>query len=195
MKIVPPRRANGRGRGTESSSSRRKGSVPRPGSLDLLLKLSPGASKTGMEEPLSTTLTIPAEVVQDVREGLFGLLGDAAEGIMHSLEQRDRDHHVESFKADRRQLGQVFALLDLVGWTTDSEPRAVAVDLGEHGQTLKEAVDGWLPLLEDQEAEVDVNDKRRAEEGKPPRKQEILGRLAACRVFAALLERRLKELA
>jgi hypothetical protein len=144
---------------------------------------------------MRTTLTIPAEVVQDVREGLFGLLGDAAEGIMHSLEQPDRDCHVESFKADREQLGKVLALLDLVGWNTGSKPQSADVDLGEDGQTLKAAVDGWLPLLEDQEAEVDVNDKRRAEEGKPPRKQEILGRLAACRAFAALLERRLKELA
>jgi hypothetical protein len=40
-----------------------------------------------MEEPLSTTLKIPADVIADVREGLFGLLGDAAEGIMHSLEE------------------------------------------------------------------------------------------------------------
>lgn len=147
-----------------------------------------------MEEPLSTTLTIPAHVIADVREGLFGLLGDAAEGIMHSLEQPDRDYHVESFAADRALLGHVFALLDLIRWSTDSQPRAVDVDLGEHGPTLKEAVDGWLPLLEDQEAEADVNDRRRAQEGKPPRMEEIIRRLVACRDFAAVVERGLKEL-
>jgi hypothetical protein len=148
-----------------------------------------------MEVPMSTTLTIPADVIPDVREGLFSLMGDAGEGIMHALEQPEHERHPERFQAGRAQLGQVFALLDLVGWDAGGEPRDVDVELREHGQTLKEAVDGYLPLLEDQDAEADLNDRLRAERGLPPRKQEIVRRLAGLREFAALVERRLEELA
>jgi hypothetical protein len=148
-----------------------------------------------MEEPMSTTLTIPAEVIADVREALFCLLGDATQGIDQALIHPDRDLHPERFADHRKQLGCVFALLDLVGWAAGEDSRDVEIDVRDHGSTLKEALVEYLPLLEDQEAEADANDRSRAEQGKPPRKEEIIRSLVACRDFTALVDRRLKELA
>ena len=140
-------------------------------------------------------MTIPAAVIFDVREGLFCLMGDATQGLDQALVRPDRELHPEWFEADRELLGRAFALLDVIGWSAGSEPAKVDVDVGQHGGTLKDALDGYLPLLEDQEKDADIDDRRRAAEGKPLRKQEISNRLLACREFAALLERRVRELA
>ncbi len=144
---------------------------------------------------MSSTITIPGDAVSHVREGLFCLLGDAAEAISTALERPDRDAQAGVFACARQQLARVLPLLDLVGWTDTGEPRNLTVDVRTHGLTVKETVDTCLPLLEDQEAEADINDLRRAEEGKPPRKQEIQTGLAGCRDLAAVLELRLGELA
>jgi hypothetical protein len=142
---------------------------------------------------MSTTLTIPAGVLADVRESLLCLMGDATNAIRHALERRAREHHPERFDAGRQQLEQVFALLDLVGWDATGEPHEVEIDLDEYGRTLKEALDGYVPILEDQEKEAAINDKRRTEEGKPPRTEEIVNRLVGLRKFVAFVAQRLPE--
>lgn len=93
-----------------------------------------------------------------------------------------------------RRVEDVFALLDLIGWPADGESREVEVDLRRYGWSLKEALDSFLPLIEDELEEADANDRYRASKGKPPRKAEITGRLAAFREFMPLVERRVKEI-
>jgi hypothetical protein len=136
---------------------------------------------------LSNTLTIPAEVIPDVREGLFCVLGGAAESTLHTLEQPDREYHPEWFREDREQLKEVLALLDLVGWNAGCETGQMDVDVAAHSHTLKAAVDAYLPILENQEKEADVDDERRAQEGRPPRKREIVRRVVALRDLATRL--------
>jgi hypothetical protein len=145
------------------------------------------------EKAMSTDLMVPADVVADVRESLFCLLGGAAEAIVYSLEQPERECHPEWFRADRRELEDVLALLDLAGWDAACESRAMDLDLARHGATLKQAVDGYLPVLEDQEAEADRNDELRAAAGKPPRRSEIVERVARFRKFAAVVGERLAD--
>jgi hypothetical protein len=142
---------------------------------------------------MSTTLTIPANVISDVREALFCLMGDATHEIVGTLTQPERELYPEWFETDRRRLEDVFALLDLIGWAADGESREVEVDPREHGRSLKEAVDGYLPLLADQEEEADANDAWRAEQGRPPRKDEIIMSALALGEFAALVEQRFRE--
>jgi hypothetical protein len=144
---------------------------------------------------MSTTLTISADVIPDVREGLYGLLGVAADRIGGCLAHPDRDAMVDGFVEARSQLERVFPLFDLLGWTTRDDPHSLDLDVAEHGQTVKNAVQGYLPLLETWEAEADDTDRWRAQQGKPPRKPEILKSLAACRNILRLLDRRLGELA
>jgi hypothetical protein len=136
---------------------------------------------------MSTTLTIPAETVLDVREALFSLMGDATEQIDQTLIRPGREVHPEWYQSGRSQLERVFALLDLVGWATEDEPHEVELDPREHGKTLTEAAERYLPFLADQEREADVNDQRRAELGERPRKDEIVRRAAAFREFAAMV--------
>jgi hypothetical protein len=142
---------------------------------------------------MSTDLMVPADVVAYVRESLFCLLGGAAEAIVHSLEQPEREYHPEWFRADRRELEDALALLDLAGWDAASESQAMGLELARHGPPLKQAVDGYLPVLEDQEAEADRNDELRAAERKPPRKSEIVERVTRFRKFAALVDERLAD--
>jgi len=139
---------------------------------------------------MSTTLTIAAGVMPDMRAGLFCLMGDATEGISQTLTRRDCEDHPEWYEEDRSKLERVFAMLDLIGWAA-GEPRDVTVELLDHGQTLKEAADSYLPALADQQHEAEVNDRWRAEQGEPPRKQEIVDRHFAFREFAAVVEERL----
>jgi hypothetical protein len=143
---------------------------------------------------MSTTVTIPADVIPDVREGLYGLLGVAADRIGSCLAHPDRDAMVDGFIESRSQLERVFPLLDLVGWSTRDD-HSVDVDVAEHGRMVKDAVEGYLPLLETWEAEADDTDRWRAEQGKPPRKPELEKSLAACRNLLRLLDCRLGELA
>jgi hypothetical protein len=140
---------------------------------------------------MSATLTIPADVIPDVREGLYGLLGVAADRIGSYLVHPDRDAMVDGFVDARSQLECVFPLFDLVGWTTHEDPHSIDLVVAEHGQTVKDAVQGYLPLLETWEEEADDTDRWRAEQGKPPRKPEILNSLAACRNILRLLDRHL----
>jgi hypothetical protein len=143
---------------------------------------------------MSTTLTIPAKLIPDVRESLFSLMGDAAEEIERTLMHPDRELYPEWFEKERKQLEDVFALLDLIGWPADGESREVEVDLREYGWSLKEALDSFLPLMEGELEEADANDRYRASKGKPPRKAEITARLAAFREFMPLVERRVREI-
>lgn len=144
---------------------------------------------------MSTTLTIPANVIPDVREGLYGLLGVAADGIDSYLVHPDRDAMVDGFVEARSQLERVFPLFDLVSWTSRDRAHSIDVDVAEHGQTLKDAVQGYLPHLETWETEADDTDRWRAQHGQPPRKPELQKSLAACRDLLRLLDRRLEELA
>jgi hypothetical protein len=51
---------------------------------------------------MSTTLTIPADVIPDVREGLYGLLGSAADRIGGDLVHPDRDATVDRVRRGPR---------------------------------------------------------------------------------------------
>jgi len=143
---------------------------------------------------MSTTLTIPAKLIPDLRESLFSLMGDASEEIERTLTHPDRELNPEWFEKERKQLEDVFALLDLTGWPADGESREVEVDLRRFGLSLKEALESFLPLIEGELEEADANDEYRASKGKPPRKAEIIGRLAAFREFMPLVEHRMAEI-
>ena len=130
---------------------------------------------------MSTTLTIPADAVPVVRKALFCLMGDGTESINLALAATGHEHHREWFTKGRELLQDVFPLLDLIGWDDSDQPQDVELDVHAHAQTLHEAADGYLPLLTDQLAEADINDAQRANEGKPPTKQELINDTAALR--------------
>jgi hypothetical protein len=121
-------------------------------------------------------------------------MGDAAEEMERTLMHPDRELYPEWFEKERKQLEDVFALLDLIGWPADGESGEVEVDLREYGWSLKEALDSFLPLIEDALEEADANDEYRASQGKSPRKVEIAARLAAFREFVPLVKQRVQDI-
>jgi hypothetical protein len=134
---------------------------------------------------MSTTLTIPADAVPVVREALFCLMGDGAEGISEPLPRVGHELHPEWFANGRLQLERVFTLLDLIGWADGKQRRDVEVDADSHGATLREAADSYLPVLEDRLKEADIDDAQRAQEGEAPCKQQMINNVAALRTLAA----------
>ncbi len=120
-------------------------------------------------------------------------MGDACEEIGRTLSHIDRELYPEWFEKERRQLEDVFFLLDLIGWPADGEVYEVAVDLRERGQTLKDALASYLPQIEEEHKEADTNDGYRAEEGKAPQKKQIIKRVTAYRELIVLVEHSLPE--
>ena len=142
---------------------------------------------------MGTSVTIPADVIRDIRRGLCCLVGSAAEGIVQLVELPRHEYHPEWFQKPRAQLAGALALLDLLGPDAGCPPRHVDVELGAHGQTLREAVREYLPVREMQVREADLTDSWRVAHGQPPKKQRVIERLTALREFAALLEMRLTD--
>jgi hypothetical protein len=136
------------------------------------------------------TLMIPAAVLADVRKALFSLMGDAMEELDTALTLLGHERHPEWFETGRGRLDSVFVLLDMIGWSEASPPCDVAISLERHGENLRAALDSLKADVEDELAEVDANDNRRAAEGIPPRKDEIVRRSAAFHEFRSLIEQR-----
>lgn len=96
---------------------------------------------------MTATVLIPAAGVVDGREALLCLLHEPVEAIDHVLTLPERELHPEWFEDGRRQFEQVCQLLDLIGWDVSAPTANVQVP-GEHAQTLREAIEGYLPLVE-----------------------------------------------
>jgi hypothetical protein len=136
------------------------------------------------------TLEIPAELIPDVRMGLFGLLGNATEDISTVLTRPRFELHPEWFVSGRDLFEQTCELLDVLGWDGNLRAQRATLDFDRWGATLKAALEDILPLIEMKLAEVEANDAARAERGEPPRRESVKRRLRSLREFASLLERR-----
>ena len=134
---------------------------------------------------MSTTLTIPADAVPVVRKALFCLMGHGAEGVSQPLPRVGHEQHPEWFAKGRVQLERVFVLLDQIGWADGEHEHDFDVDVVAHGETLREAANGYVPVLEDRLKEADIDDAQRAEQGEPPCKQQMINNVAALRTLAA----------
>jgi hypothetical protein len=105
---------------------------------------------------MSNILKIPADVIPELREALLCMLGDAVDDIGSALTHPGRELSPEWFVEGRGEFERACALLDLIGWDGWLRPKDTTVDGAEHAATLKEALERYLPLLENWRDEAEL---------------------------------------
>jgi hypothetical protein len=120
-----------------------------PGQVPSSPKLPPGASNQQEEPTMSTTLTVPAEIVAHLRCGLHIELGHAAEEIATLNSLRDRESYPDWYAEPLGQLDAVRALLDAVGWSTIDDRKPVEIEVDQHRPILVAALRCLLEVERD----------------------------------------------
>jgi hypothetical protein len=105
---------------------------------------------------MSNTLKIPAAVIPEVREALLCILGDAVDDIGSALTHPGRELSPEWFVKGRGEFERACGLLDLIGWDGWLRPQDTTVDFVEHAATLKDALERYLPLVENWRDEAEL---------------------------------------
>jgi hypothetical protein len=132
---------------------------------------------------MSTMLTVPAEMVGDLRSGLHSAIQPPVEGIAEVVDQPGRERHPEWYVEHFERLEQVLALLDLLGWCETDQPAEVRIDLREHRWALLEAIEVVALVAGDNLDELDMVDAERTGRSEPPKRKETIGRVFALRDF------------
>jgi hypothetical protein len=97
---------------------------------------------------MTSTVTIPATGIADAREALLSRLSQPVEGIGHTLTLPERELHPEWFENDRRDFVEVCRLLDVIGWDASAPARKVELSI-EDARTIREAIEDYLPMVEE----------------------------------------------
>jgi hypothetical protein len=157
---VPPRCANSRGRGTEANDFGALVTIP----VQVIPAPSPEHPATvppTKEEPkMTSTVTIPAAGITGAREALLCLLNEPAESIVDTLIRPEYELHPEWFEADRRRFEEICRLLDVIGWDAGAPARKVEVT-SQGAHTVRDAIEGCLPMVEQWLSEATKLRKRR----------------------------------
>ena len=98
---------------------------------------------------MSTSLTIPAEVVAHLRCGLHSDFGPVAFEIDEVSTRADRETRPGLYDESLGRFDVIRELLDMVGWTTVETPTSVEVDLDRHGPAIVSALNGLLTIARD----------------------------------------------
>jgi hypothetical protein len=143
------------------------------------------ASMSSVLASRAEIVTIPALVLDDVREGLLCVLGEAAEEIVENLTQPEYEHHPEWFSGSRVLLGIAWSCLDTLSWI--GRPRDVRLDLDKYGEVVARGITSFLPCLDDFLREAPMNDHDRIARGKPPEFDSLTQRIAALEKLQEML--------
>ncbi len=132
-------------------------------------------------------VTVPAELVGELRRGLRTIVGDAADAMLQASELAGEAQRRESYAAPRELLGEACALLDQIGWEDPPGASAVHIDLRRHHRMLSAALRAALRVAEDEQADARALGSRRADDGKAPA-QGAHPHLRAMREYTAAIE-------
>jgi hypothetical protein len=133
------------------------------------------------------SVEVPVLILDDVREGLLCVLGEAAEEIVDALTQPEYEHHPEWFLGSRVLLGLGWSCLDDIGWVGGKLARPASVSVKEHGKVLARGIAAFLPCLDDRLKEAPVNDHYRISRGRPPEFESLTERIPALEKLQELL--------
>jgi hypothetical protein len=135
--------------------------------------------------PNGDIITVPAELVANLRIGLHHLLGTAAEDIADITSRPRREQHPEWYEESRAHLEQAWALLDLIGWADPRQPTAGRIDLRRYRWAAITGLDAAVMFAEEELAEVDLVGAERAERGQPPKREATIERARTLLEFTA----------
>jgi hypothetical protein len=134
---------------------------------------------------MGTTITVPAELVDDLRIGLYACLADAAEDTSDAAKRRERERHPEWFQSARSKFERTWELLDLIGWAEPGQPEALDLELETYRDALLDALEVLLLVGEDDLDDSAAVDAERAQRGEAPRSEATADRVSALRHFAS----------
>jgi len=143
---------------------------------------------------MSTTVTVPAQVVTLVRSALHTELGNAAEALAGVVERHGNEDHPEWFTEPLQRHDATRALLDVIGWDNTSQPVDARVDLRIHREALTAALDVALLVGDEELAEAEQVDAERAKRGEPSKRETTARRVLALQEFVAAVEAQVSDL-
>jgi hypothetical protein len=135
----------------------------------------------------ATIITVPAELVGELRRGLHSALGAPAEGILDVIGRADRETQ-PAYEPHLERLA-VCAVLDLIGWTMPARPLATTLDLTAHRDVVTAGLGFALLASADEVSEADAVDADRTAREEPPKARVTVKRAIALRDFAACVKR------
>lgn len=133
-------------------------------------------------------ITVPPEMLGELRNGLHSVLGNASEGISQVTDMGGRERHPEWHAEHRERFERAWALLDLIGWRAPKQPGAISLDLPRHSQAIIETLDVLLLIGEDDLEEADAVDAERARHGEAPKRRATAARVEKVREFATAVK-------
>ncbi len=139
----------------------------------------------GSVRPPRLSLTVPAVIVGDLRDGTYAALGLAASEIDCAVCRRDRDTHPERCIGQLERLDAARSLLEALGWSMTIPPVDVRLELSRNPGTLATVLDAALMFAEDDLREAQRRDAELTASGDTPQHDAIANRIDALRDFAA----------
>jgi hypothetical protein len=129
-------------------------------------------------------ITVPAEMLGELRNGLHTVLGNVAQEISQITDCKGRERHPRWYRVPREEYLRTCALLDLIGWGEPKRPAALHLDLRKYRQAVTEALEVRLRVASDDLKEARKVDTERAERGEPPKREQTTQRVRSLREFA-----------
>lgn len=132
---------------------------------------------------MSTMLTVPAELVGDLRNGLHSAIQPPVEGIAEVANRQGREHHPEWYLEHFDHLENVLALLEVIGWCEVDQPPVVRIDMREHRWAILKAIEVIALLAIDELDDLDTVDRERARRGETSKRTAAIRHVFALRDF------------
>jgi hypothetical protein len=130
-------------------------------------------------------VTVPAVVVDGLREATFAAVGKAGEALNEAAFAKGRGENPRWFHGPMTALEELFALLDVLGWTKTTPPVSTEIFLWADGRALMAALEEALGFAEADAGEAarraveQPEEPRSAEHGAPIERVGVLRELIA----------------
>jgi len=108
---------------------------------------------------MMSTVVIPAEVIDPLRDGLRGQIATVAQQMTHADELKGGREHPERYQDPLRYLDALRALLQEIDSSTP--PSDLKADLETHAWALIQALQDQISVHGDMLRQLDLDDERR----------------------------------